>query len=89
MEGTDEKEGGIPLETLGDVRRAMAKDLRRMRERTLDVKLGNALMFGYTQLARLLQDSRDSRYQKRLKVLWEAHERGTGAQPEVDGPEVQ
>lgn len=89
MEEVEEIKGGIPLETLADVRRAMAKDIRRLRAKTLDVKLGNALMFAYTQLAHLLQDKRDHVYQKRLKVLWEAHQRGQGLAPEADEVDVQ
>ena len=54
----------------------MAETCRELRAGTLDVKLGNALMFGYASLAKLLQDARDTRFQKRLKKLWDAHVSG-------------
>lgn len=74
----EEMEGGIPLRSIADVRRAMAMDAKRMRYGKLDVKLGNALMFAYTQLAHVMQDERDNRYKKQVRVLWEAHQRGRG-----------
>lgn len=83
----DEKEGGIPLETLSDVRRAMARCLRQLRTHKIEIKLGNALLFGYTQLAHLMQDARDTKYQKRLNVLWQAHEKAAPQLP-AEPPET-
>ena len=58
-DGTEEKDEGIALETPADVARAMARDIRRMRSKKLDTKLGGALMFAYTQLGSLLVKERE------------------------------
>lgn len=82
--------GGRPsLDTLQGVRHSMADVLRKMRSGAIKLAKGNSLINGYTQLAHLMQDARDTRYQKRLKVLWEAHQRGQGLAPEADEAEVQ
>lgn len=88
LEGKDK--GGRPsLDTLQGVRFSMADVLRKMRTGAMKLAKGNALINGYTQLAHLMQDARDTRYQKRLKVLWEVHERGQGVTPEPEEAEVQ
>ena len=92
MEDATEKEGGIPpwpLETLQDARRAMALVLRQIRFGRVEVKVGNALIFGLTQLAHLMQDQRDTLYQKRLKKLWEAHQKALPAVSEDEPQEMQ
>lgn len=69
---------GPKLASLGDVQRAMAKLCRRLRNGTVDPKQGNALTVAYNTLHGMMRDARDSKYQKRLKVLWEAHQKGQG-----------
>jgi hypothetical protein len=65
----------LPLETLGDVRRAMSKVCNEMRTGEIELRLGNALMFGLGQLAHILQDARDNRYKQRVRTLWQAYEK--------------
>lgn len=83
------RRGAHALDTLQGVRKSMASVLKKMRAGRMQVGLGNSLINGYTQLAHLLQDARDTRHQKQIKVLWEAHQRGGGAEPEADAAEVQ
>lgn len=81
--------GGRPsLETLQGVRAAMADVLRKLRRKKVEIGQANALINGYTQLAHLLQDARDNRYKKQVKVLWEAHQRGQTVHSEGE-PGVQ
>jgi hypothetical protein len=80
---------GPKLATLGDVQRAMAAVCRRIRNGHLDVRQGNALTVALNTLHGMMRDARDSKHQKRLRVLWEAHQRGSGAAPEAEESEVQ
>lgn len=81
---TQKRRGGRSLDTLQGVRKSMASVLRKMRAERMPIGLGNSLINGYTQLAHLMQDARDTLYQKRLKVLWQAHQTGQGAAAEPD-----
>lgn len=79
MNVEEKNKGGRPsLETLQGCRHAMAQVLLKMRAGRMQATLGSQLVNGYTQLAHLLQDERDSKYKKRLRVLWEAHQKGQG-----------
>lgn len=90
METPEKKaRGAHALDTLQGVRKSMASVLKKMRAGRMQVGLGNSLINGYTQLAHLLQDKRDTLYQRRLKLLWEAHQRTGGAAVEADETEVQ
>lgn len=66
--------GELPLETLGDIRRAMSKVCNEMRTERISVKLGNALIFGFSQLAGLHQDHRDSKFKRQINTLWKERE---------------
>lgn len=72
------EKGYPPLATLADVMRAMADLARRIRNGKIDVARGNSLTVAYNTLHGMMRDARDSKYQKRLKVLWEAHQREQG-----------
>lgn len=90
MNVEEKNKGGRPsIETLSGVRSAMASALRKLRAGKMQQSLAGQLINGYTQLAHLLQDERDSRYKKRLKVLWEAHQKGQGLPVEDEGEPVQ
>lgn len=69
----------VPLESLGDLRRAMAKVCNEMRTGKIERSLGNALMFGYSQLAGLLQDHRDSKFKRQINTLWKEREAAKAA----------
>ena len=90
MEPKKKRIGRPSLETLPGIRQAMARLIRAMRDGKRDVLIGESLVRSMSRLAALLQDERDTRYQQRIKVLWEAHQRGEGAAPEaLPPPEVQ
>jgi hypothetical protein len=81
--------GRPSLETLPGVRNALASCLRRLRSGRMSEDLGKVLIVGYRTMADLLIDERDNRYKKRIKVLWEAHQKGQGVQPEEEDASLQ
>lgn len=74
---------GRKLDTLGDVRRALAMVCRRIENYSLDHKTGHTLIMGLNCLASVMQDQRDSVWTKRAKVLWLERE-AASAQPVAD-----
>lgn len=62
---------GRKLETLGDVRRALAAVCRRIERGTIDYKRGQVLVVALNCLAQHMQDARDSVWVKRARLLWE------------------
>lgn len=75
--------GGAALETLGDVRREMARVYRLMRSERLPIGTGNGLMNALNCLAALLIDHRDSLHKRRLAVLWKEREEAQKPQAQV------
>jgi hypothetical protein len=65
---------GRKLDTLGDVRRALASVCRRIEIGTIDHKTGHTLVMGLNCLANLHIDHRDSIHKRRLAVLWKERE---------------
>lgn len=85
---TDEKPpDAARLETLGDVQRALARLAYRIDRRKMNLDKARELRQTLVALAALMQDKRDSRYQKRLKALWEAYQKEQGNAPETTSPE--
>lgn len=86
MAEASEKEppGGLPLETMGDIRRAMADVCRRLRDGSMPVGQGNALTQSLNTLYGMHADARDNQYKKRVRTLWQAYEKQQ-SQP-MDGP---
>ncbi len=56
------------LETLADVRRCLARACRGIEAGTIEPKQGNALIYGYATLAKLIAGSE---FEARLKLLEE------------------
>lgn len=79
--GTDEP--GRKLETLGDVRRALANTCRKIENGSIDFKTGHSLVIALGTLAKVMQDQRDSIWVKRARVLWAEREQVV-AQPVAD-----
>lgn len=65
-----EDETPIPLMTLGDVERALAKVLRQSHKGTLPLNVAHMMIIGLGTLAKVKQDARDSRWTKRAEVMW-------------------
>lgn len=77
-----EDEAPIPLATLGDVQRALAKIIRQTKKGTVDLPVAHCMVIALGTLAKLMQDQRDSLWTKRAKVMWS--EREKNAQPTAD-----
>lgn len=60
------------------MRHSLATALIRLRQGKMLPDHAKALFAGYKTLADLLIDERDNRYKKRLRVLWEAHQKAQG-----------
>ncbi len=78
-ETPDEDPGGIPLDALGDVQRELAKLYRQVKRGIVAREEGGTLSFILVQLASIMQDRRDSRHKQRLSILWQEHQKATGA----------
>lgn len=74
-----EDEAPIPLATLGDVQRALAKLIRQMRKGTVEPAHGHCCVIALGTLAKLMQDKRDSLWTKRAAVLWAEREKDASA----------
>lgn len=75
-----EDEAPLPLATLGDVQRALAKTIRQARRGTIELPMAHMMINGLGSLAGMMQDARDSRWQQRARVLWDEREKAN-AQP--------
>ena len=76
---------GRKLETLRDVRRALAFVCRRIEAGTIDHKTGHTLIMGFNTLGGLMQDARDSMWTKRARMLWDEREKAkASAEPRAD-----
>jgi len=74
---------GRELDTLGAVRRELARVCRRIEAETIDYKRGHTLVIALNCLANLYIDHRDSIHKRRLAVLWkerEATQKGASVQ---------
>lgn len=76
-------EPGRKLDTLGDVRRALANTCRKIENGRLDSRTGHTLVIGLATLAKVMQDQRDSLWVKRARVLWAERQR-VGAESDAD-----
>jgi len=84
MDSLVRKTGRPSLETFAGVRSALAKVLRKVGRGKLSNDTGRTLILGYRTMNEILRDERDNKYKKRVRVLWEAHQRGGGAALEDD-----
>jgi hypothetical protein len=73
MELAEGKEEAIPLETLGDVRRFLARVSLEMYRKKLDSGAGHGIVIALGTLAKVMQDQRDSLWKRRTREMWEAH----------------
>jgi hypothetical protein len=73
---------GAQLETLRDVRKAVASCCRLLKAGHLDPQRAGVLMNGYAVLLKSLQDARDSKWLPRVKQLW-AEKQKAQSQPEA------
>ncbi len=69
-----EDEHPLPLATLGDVQRALAKTIRQARKGTIDLPMAHMMINGLGSLAGMMQDARDSRWTQRTRIMWEERE---------------
>lgn len=72
---------GRQLETLRDVRKALAAVCRRIERGTIDYKAGQVLLVGLNMLGNHMRDERDSKWLPRVRQLWA--ERAGQKQPEA------
>lgn len=72
---------GVPLKSLGDVQREMAKVYRAMRKKRIAISDGNGLTQTLQYLAKVMQDRAESKWMQRAEVLWK--ERQERAAPDA------
>ncbi len=65
---------GSQLETLRDVRRALAQTCRLLKAGHIGHQRAAVLINGYASLLKSLQDARDSKWLPRVKELWRERE---------------
>lgn len=83
----EEDEHPLPLATLGDVQRALAKTIRQARKGAIELPMAHMMINGLGSLAGMMQDARDSRWTQRTRVLWEeraAKGEAKSAEPEAN-----
>lgn len=68
----DESEAPIPLETLGDVDRALQKVIRQARKGTIELPVAHMMVIALGTLAKMKQDRRDSRFKREVSELHDA-----------------
>ena len=81
---TPESDPDPGLEKLGDVRREMAQVYRSMKAGTIGVGLGNGLIAALNCIAGLLQDHRDSLWQRRAAKMWADYQKRTEPEEHAD-----
>lgn len=69
-EVVDDSESPIPLETLGDVQRALAKVVRQAHKGSLPLNVAHLMTITLGTLAKVMQDRRDSKW---LPIVKELH----------------
>lgn len=79
-----EDEAPIPLATLGDVQRALARVIRQTKKGTVELATAHCMVIALGTLAKLMQDQRDSLWTKRAKKLWDEREARTQPTAETD-----
>lgn len=67
--GEDVGDEGIPLATVGDVQRELAKVYRDMRKKRLDVSQGNGLTQTLQYLAKITAEMRAENVLERLRAI--------------------
>lgn len=67
----EDGEAHIPLRNRADVRRALAKNLRRLWAGTVDPSVGHSITIGLAALAKLMVDDEASEVVRRLKAIEE------------------
>lgn len=83
-ETTPETEGDPGLGKLGEVRREMARVYKSMKAGTVSVGLGNGLIAALNCIAGLLQDHRDSLWQRRAAKMWADYQKRTEPEEHAD-----
>lgn len=66
----DETESPIPLASVADVERMLAKVIRQVHKGTLTPQLGHSLIIGLGTLARIKEARIERIWAKRAEVLW-------------------
>lgn len=84
METEGKKTGRPSIETMAGCRAALASCLRAVRRNSLSTDTGRTLIAGYKALLEQLRWERETRYQRRIKVLWDAHQKAQGVVPQPD-----
>lgn len=69
MPKAPEGDEGIPLRTMGDVEREMARVYRDMRKKRMDAGNGNALMHGLACIAKVKREAVGDELLKRIEEL--------------------
>ena len=73
VEVYEDGEHPIPLSTRGDVRKALAKNLRRLWRGTIEPSVGHSITIGLAALAKMMVEDEQVEVIQRLKAIEERH----------------